>query len=371
MITQVLGYNSWSSRLFTLTFVLTFLLWIITAMKAVNAGDLLVLFISLFAFIHVFLNAWRNGGELNFSYLRKYIMFVTSLFFLQAVSKIGLTEQEEKRIERGITFLSVFLAAGYFVFGRKLYVINGITTNYLTFRFTNPNLTALFLSCIAYMEFCMILKNRKVYGKILHLLLFAGLALFIKETRSRNALIILAVFLVFAVLLSLKRAGAIRVPKAVSVLVSIFPILFVVAYLGFSSNYGLKRRLAFLVSEGKGLDSRMSIWRPALSRFHRSPIVGAYYEISGGSGMSQLHNTHLDILASYGVWILILICILLFYWLHTYGRQRRDKLQMLYYLGFVCVLLLGIGEAALFSGGLGIYILAGMYLLYLKPSTAV
>jgi len=74
--------------------------------------------------------------------------------------------------------------------------------------------------------------------------------------------------------------------------------------------------------------------------------------------MSQMHNSHLDIAASYGIPVLILVCVLLARWL----RQGRGR----YMIGFACALLLGLGEAAVFSGGLGIYIFAGLFLLLAK-----
>ncbi len=118
-----------------------------------------------------------------------------------------------------------------------------------------------------------------------------------------------------------------------------------------------------MISEGKQLNSRMAIWKPALEFFYQSPLIGSYYEISGGTGISQLHNTHLDILVSYGFPVLLGTCILMYRWLWRKNR-KYSKESFIYLLSFGCVLFLGMGEAAMFSGGLGIYILGGMYLLF-------
>ncbi len=134
-------------------------------------------------------------------------------------------------------------------------------------------------------------------------------------------------------------------------------------YILLSDNSMLNSALSFLISEGKLLNSRMAIWESAMKYFYQSPLIGCYYEISGGTGSSQLHNTHLDILVSYGLPVFFGTCLLLYRWL--FRRDRKySRTSYIYLISFCCVLFLGMGEAALFSGGLGIYIFGGMYLLF-------
>ena len=76
-----------------------------------------------------------------------------------------------------------------------------------------------------------------------------------------------------------------------------------------------------------------------------------------------MHNTHLEIAASYGVIVMILVCILLAVYIYRRGHVCQNKQGMSYILGFCGAILVGLGEAALFSGGLGIYIFVGAYLL--------
>lgn len=118
---------------------------------------------------------------------------------------------------------------------------------------------------------------------------------------------------------------------------SVAPLLFAGLYMRVVDAPFFARFFSFATAEGKELNSRTDIWEPAFRRFASSPVLGAYCQISDGTGMSQLHNTHVDILVSYGTSVLVLA-------------------------GFICVLLLGIGEAALFSGGLGITLFFGVFL---------
>jgi membrane protein insertase Oxa1/YidC/SpoIIIJ len=118
-----------------------------------------------------------------------------------------------------------------------------------------------------------------------------------------------------------------------------------------------------MVEEGKSLDSRMEVWEPALQNLGRSPILGAYSQITGGTGVAQMHNTHLDIACSYGIPVLVMVCMLLFRWLNQRNQTYKSKTGLAYMLGLACAIIMGMGEAALFSGSLGLYILVGGFLL--------
>jgi membrane protein insertase Oxa1/YidC/SpoIIIJ len=118
-----------------------------------------------------------------------------------------------------------------------------------------------------------------------------------------------------------------------------------------------------MVEEGKNLDSRVEVWGPALTNLARSPIIGAYSQITDGTGLAQMHNTHLDIACSYGIPVLVAVCMLLFRWLNQRNQTYKSKSGIAYMLGFACAIIMGMGEAALFSGSLGLYILVGGFLL--------
>lgn len=64
-------------------------------------------------------------------------------------------------------------------------------------------------------------------------------------------------------------------------------------------------------SEGKGIDSREKIWARAFAAFGNSPIFGAYSEIRGENGAYQMHNSHVDVLVSYGVLPFVIMVVIL------------------------------------------------------------
>lgn len=347
----VLGQNALASLLFTMTFFLTFGLWLVKAAERVDGLAVAILLLSGLA---VCGNALLSGTAVSFSYIRKLIMFWSTILLLSVVKDHQPEPREVRFLFRGNTLLACFLLGMYLVKGQALYRINGIITGYLTFGFTNPNLAAVFLSAICMVE---LIRAGTVRGKkkLAHLLLGAVLAFFVSETKARNAQVILVVFLAVSCLGRVSTGGfpGRRTPG----LLAAAPLLFALGYLLLVSADWVQSLFSFLAGEGKGLDSRVWIWKFALEAFLASPLLGAYSQISGGTGASQMHNSHLDILASYGVPTFLLVWQLLRRLLEGDGKGGSAAVCR---GAFFALLLSGLGEAILFSGGMGIYLYAGL-----------
>ena len=286
-----------------------------------------------------------------------------TLLFFQTMYRLRIDQEMADFIQRVIDCLICFLMLMYFTQRLKMFTLNGRLTTYLTFRMSNPNLTGLYLACLYMLALYRIFKQEKFVFKVLHLAMSLFLAVCVLQTQSRNALLVIVIFTMICMWLIFRGRRNLYIGKIPAILISTFPALFLTVYVSVIYTPWIQKLFAFLVGEGKGLDSRIRIWIPALKHLGESPIVGAYYAISGGTGMSQMHNSHLDIAASYGVPVLVLVCLLLYWYLHQRGRRYADKQGYIYILGFACAIILGIGEAALFSGGLGLYIFAGSFLL--------
>lgn len=357
----VLDLSSLSSMMFALTFLGVILLWLSGAHREVSRTDVILILTIGLTLGNIIINASIEGASLSFGYLKKYIMFITTLVYFQAAVKLRIDEKTEKFILALNSILAVFLTAVFVSNTSAQYLIRGRVSSYLTFGFTNPNLAALFLMCIFTGELILLFQRRGFFRKLLHLLLAAAVFYFVWETGSRNCLMTIVAETILCSILYLTKRGF-RLPRWLSMLVAVWPMLFVSVYMFVMGNARIQELLSFLVSEGKGLDARLSVWRPALRYYEESPIWGAYSQISKGTGISQMHNTHLDILASYGTVILILVCCLLYCMIR--GKDSHDlKEDTMVRICFCGTIIMGMGEAALFSGGLGIYLFAGMFLL--------
>lgn len=360
---QTLGLDGPVSLLFTLTFPLTVLLWLRAVREKLTVFDLLVLLTAGLAAVNVLLDALGSGADLSFAYGKKLVMFVMTLLFFGAAYRFRSSGDVARLVKGAGDVLALWLLGMYALQRERMFYIDGRLSGYLTFGFTNPNLTAMVLSCLYMLQLCRLFEPLEGKRKVLHLALAAVLACFLWETRSRNCMLAMAVFTAGWVALALAGERKLRCPGWLAALVSILPGLFVAGYRMLVSLEEVPGFLTVFVGEGKRLDSRMAVWGPALEALGDSPVIGGYYRISDGLGTSQMHNSHLDIAASYGVPVLWLVCVLLGAYLYQGGGAYADKARFCCLLAFGCGLMMGLGEAAVFSGGLGIYIFVGMFLL--------
>lgn len=369
ILSQVLEYGSFTSPFFYMTFVVTVLLWICTAGEDFTRLDLFTLIIMVVTLIAVLVNGIAAGAAFSFSYLKKYIMFVCTLLFFAAAGRNGVDTRTRHMLVIMQLVTTLVMLGVYLTRTTSMYMFDGQVSSYLVFRFTNPQLTALFLACMIMFLILAVVQERLWFLKILSVAAIGINGFFLTETRCRTALIAVVVFL--AVLLERTLLRRVRAPiwKWVMAVSAMMPIIVVMCYMQMLSQTWFQNMFSFMTGEGKGLDSRYFIWSSALSLLREHPVFGAYYEASGGAGYSQMHNTHLDIAVSYGVLTMILVCIFLYIVMRRVqerphaGMEKRKSYRSVALIGFICVILLGSGEAAVFSGGLGIYIYAGVFLL--------
>lgn len=361
IICQILYIRQMVSILFYLSFLVSIALWICTTTESLDGLDRLTIAIIMLALIHVAINAAITDAVFSFEYLKKYIMFCCSMVFLSAIRRISLDRGTFRFLEVLFLIVGIFMLFMFFFRNQQMHLLNGRYTRYLTFRFNNPNLTALFLACMTMFLEVAAFQERRIPMKILLYAVAAAELVFLFLTKSRNALLAVGLFTIVAIWFLLRRRR-IAFRKGVLGLVAVFPILFAIAYLFFIDNADSVKLFSFFAGEGKLLNSRSKVWKAAFQAFESSPIFGAYYQISGGTGLSQMHNTHVDILTSYGLSVLVLVCVYLYLLMRDSQMKVKPSASSTPLLGFICALFLGVGEAALFSGGLSVYLFFGIFL---------
>lgn len=369
-ISQVLGANSLASMLFYLTFAISALLWLCTLIERVTAIDLVALVTMVVASLSVMANSIMTMTPISFDYLKKLMIFICTVTFLTSCIKVRIPERTLRSVPYMALAVGGVLIASYVLRNSQMYLLGGLKSTYLTFGFTNPNLTALFLAC-----FVMILALEGMgapewWRKLVFFVMAGVEVLFLYQTQSRNALLAIGMFAVVLVLGAVLGPDRIVLHRWFFALVSVFPLVFVVAYMSFVGNEDLMQAFSFLSGEGKGLDSRVAVWQDALDRFWESPIFGAYSQLSNGSGMFQMHNTHVDIMASYGIVVLIHICAFLYLLMALSWDGGNTSTRVAGVVAFECVVMLCVGEAALFAGGLAVYVFMGYFLLYANQAPA-
>lgn len=357
VVLQVLKLETVMSRLFYILFVVVAVSWILTVISKMQRNDVLLLFIMLLSAISVLYNSTRYFGAINFEYFKKLIMFFSALMFFQIACKCKMNQETEQFILNINSLVILFLIIMYFTFNEEMYVWNDRNVRYLMFRFTNPNLIGLFLTCMTMIEAARIYEKKWI-NKLFHGFQVVMLLNFITKTESRNCLLALVIFgagIFFTIVINKKQY---RIGKAMSLFISILPLIFVIIYMLFVKNGAVREIFSFITNEQKTLSSRWEVWTYAVESVRNFPFLGTYNTIIEDIGVSHFHNSHLDVMASYGLIVFCLFCAFLRNIVCC--QIDNDKKAFVFQNGFCGVLLLGIGEAAVFSGGLSLFVFAGM-----------
>ncbi len=363
VIFQVFSINRAVSILLIATIITVYVLWGLTLYKEVTNRDVMLVCLITLTSWNVFINAQMAGADLSFSYIRKLLLFSSTLIFLQTATKMRIDSRLEQLILNANSLLAIFLLAEYLILGNQAYLINGIVTQYLTFHFTNPNLTGMYLSAIAMLEICRALGEQKKWWTVFHFLLAGGLLYLTYETQSRNVLFSVIFFFGMLIINNFQEGDVHRMNPVLALITILWPAVFVAVYMFIINRPVLIGYFSFLVSAGKNIDSRIRIWTNALLYFRSSPVFGSYYQLSNGTGMSQLHNTALDITASYGIFVFIGVLTFLFKIMTCRNETGMTKAQFQYISAFSACFIMGMGEAALFSGSLSFFALAGLFMM--------
>lgn len=361
---QVKNMDTLSSVSFMLTFFGVFFIWLLKAKENLNQYDIQAFFICGSAFLCVMACGVLESGTFDFTYFKKFIIFCCTILFFAIITKIEPKKDVKKYVLLLNTLLIFLFCYLYWTEKSGMYLMNGIITKYLNFGFANPNLAGMFCCCIGILELIQALEAKSWRQKFVFFLLGGLMVYFMLETKSRNCLLAFLIFIVIAIVITIDRKFKFR--RFTAFVITVFPLLFAALYLLVENSPSISAAFEFLASEGKGLDSRITIWQNALQEFKHSPIIGAYSTISEGRGFSQMHNTHIDILVSYGCIVFVAVTRFLYKIIYSIGKALTSYGEKLYFAAFTATYLMGIGEAALFSGGIGIYLCIGVFLILAK-----
>lgn len=322
-----------------------------------------LLFIISLSIINVVINQLVAGsGIIGVDYFKKVIMFLTTVIFFYYVSyDANISEKIKDRILIIVLGIAALYSLLYITNRQQCMLFHERVSKYLTFGMTNPNLTGIYMLCIEVYCVIAIFKFENWMARLIAVVLAGTSAYFLFLTNARNALIALVLFYIMAAIMCIRKKPF---GKVVTTLLLWYPLIFCMIYLMIIYNERIIQVLSFLSSEGKTLDTRYDNWINAFSIFSKTPIIGAYCEISNGTGVSQMLNTHLDVMASYGIVVFALFMRFLRK-ITLYILDRAEIVQNYIALaGFFACIIAGSGEAALVSGGTGIYILIGGLLLF-------
>ena len=123
VIFQVFSINRAVSILLIATIITVYVLWGLTLYKEVTNRDVMLVCLITLTSWNVFINAQMAGADLSFSYIRKLLLFSSTLIFLQTATKMRIDSRLEQLILNANSLLAIFLLAEYLILGNQAYLI--------------------------------------------------------------------------------------------------------------------------------------------------------------------------------------------------------------------------------------------------------
>lgn len=339
LLSAMLRQSALSSALFSMTFLLVlaqFALWLSRRMGLLGAAALLLGILSV---AMVCVNAIMKRQRPGLSYFNEAVIFLATVCYLYLAATTKINRRTALWLRKGWLCVALLFPLAYFCFPLEAAPAG------LTLNLTNPNLTGLWLAVLTI--HCLLALSLPGLWRILA---FFGAwmdAYLLFLTRSRSAMFGLAFFFLLALLVRLRR----RLPDWLLWAANLLPLLAVPAIYLFVQPVIEKGWLDFLVSEGKPLDSRLIVWDQCFAGLRGAWLTGNYAALRGNA-----HNTGMVVLCSFGAPALAATLGYLFAILRRVRNAAGERWQMCALAGFCAVLVMGAGEGALFSGGLGIYL---------------
>lgn len=345
---------------FYLSFAVEFLLLYYVLKYNNGKNDIslvLLIIIMLFSLINISVNGIVCPATIiSFEYYKKWIMFNSTLVLFYLARYISLSRKQLKFIVLLSTICAYLYVIAFLKFPDLTYIFRGVLNyDYITFGFPNPNQTGLFLLALCIVCVNGVFLFEKIVFKIISMVSSGICAYFVILSKARNSIIALLLIAVFVIIFVISRRKSIS--KSVIVFSIVYPMLFAIMYIKLIGNENMQDVFSFLVSSGKALDSRLTKWNELFGLASSNFIFGAYSTMSDGTGISQGLNTGVDVLVSYGFVVYFLFICLLYQCVMAINRDS-NRISAIILYGFLGLLFAGAGEAAMFSGGTGISVIA-------------
>ena len=313
------------------------------------------------------MNVLIGASTLSFDYYKKLLLYIGTILMMYFAFDFVPNRNTIKlifRITQAFSFAFIYKA---FITPRYYG-----STKFLSLGFTNANLAGMWVFLVTALLLWRATNGSKGIAKIVFWAEIVVLTYICYLTGCRSALAstigLLAVLLMQRVTSEFSSRVASKMDKLVGTLSIAIPLIFPYIYL---QLYKQKYSIQLLDIWGKKgfFSGRQSIWSYALECFERHPIIGAYYQISDGTGLAQMHNIFIDVLASYGVIVFIAVIVLMLWLIMKKLKEVKTESDRTLLYAFLFALICGTFEAAFFSGASGIGIWTCLYIFLMNAKS--
>lgn len=181
------------------------------------------------------------------------------------------------------------------------------------------------------------------------------------KTKSRTVLIAVMFFAAMIIWLLIKKKP--RFKSILWIAVAFIPILFSTLYMMVVNTDVFNKLFSFIISDGKGLSSRYEVWRLTIEIIKNNPITGSYFDVNNTLMLTNTHNTHFHIIASYGVIAYLPFAFINCFTFTKANRICSNKLSTCAMIATASILLIGMAESLIFSGSTGLFMFLGLFMV--------
>ena len=349
------------SFLISLSFVYVFSQYMVKySTNRIEQSFVHYIFLSVF---FVLLNVTISGLG-GFDYYKKAIMYIATLVWMVCCVHTSIN----KKTALSILIFNIIINLIYVIFYRQGFsIFEG--QSLLSLNFMNPNQAGMFiLNSLLYLGIFLfapedIWTSKKIVKWIRLILfpLFFFISYLMYLTGCRSSIMSLLAFLLLILIDYFYKRGF-RLKKWILFIIAVFPFLFAIVYINYISLFDFDVSMG-LEDAGKSSTTRVAVWAPVIDNILYYLVYGDYYGISNGTGVSQLHNTHVDVFASYGLVPFVLFISILYKTLCKSMKNARSRFQRVSLFAFISCMISCTFEASLVAGSGGLFLLTLGFLL--------
>lgn len=314
------------------------------------------------ALVALIISNYSVNGSLipSFHFLRSFVFNISVLMLMYIASNSKVSLKIVKYIVFAVGIVTVIYCLMYILMHDKAFYFGGFVSKYLTLGLVNPNKTSIML-CLFLLTMVqgIFITHNRIF-KTIYAVLAAILLFLIYKTHSRNIYIAVCFFTCAIIWLIFKKKP--KVSNVIWIAVCFIPILFSIVYLIIVDSEIFNKIFSFLVSDGKGLQSREAVWRDAVEWIKKGPLIGWYYETTTNYISPAPHNAHLFIMCAYGIPAYVSFIFINCFTFIKANKENFNRMQSCAMLAVASVLVIGMAESAIFSGSTGLFMFIGLFI---------
>lgn len=312
------------------------------------------IFLMLLTVLSIAMSDW----ELNFDYYKPAIIVFCTVLCIDLCPEVDVDEESCKMVTCMLLLAAVVTNVQNYYGGlqNSLY----FSTQAVALNFSNPNETAMWILFIIVLLSDAAKSHKKSGVKLILLISMLSFIPILYRTQSRNCLFAIVFF--FAGKALVKVFGIRKLPEWCMFLITMAPVLVYVGYMYiFIPNYErFSEWFSFLISEGKPLTSRSSIWSELEMGHWKHVLFGNY----GVYHTEQLHNAIVTLFCRFGLFYVIIVCKKVY---RVLKKMQNVGMQ----LALSTVWLTGCFETSVFAGAAGMYMMLLLLPVYHQLSHEV